>query len=590
MLSAVLSLCLALPQGGAETPPTGLTIVMVDVDQGSSTVIQAPDGTVHLIDGGLTGMGLSAVDPVVRSLSPTGYGYTIATHYHTDHIGGLDELLNAYPFQVAFDRGDESPWSSSAMQEYLVAAGSRRQTPVVGQTLQLGGGAVLRFLALNGEVLGGTKVSVRGRIGEENARSIAMRVEYGDFSLWVGGDLTGGYLSEPDVETPTALACGDVDVYIANHHGSRWSTNANLVARLRPELALASAGIGNGVGAPSVAVINRLNSASASIPMLATTVGSRMKGFSVCGTVTITTDGSRYRATAANGGFFDFAVDEAATLPPGPGDIRISEIQRLPGSSKAYLEIVNIGARPCSLRDVRVSAQTGGYLFGSSALLIPGRPVMLQQDGYPVLNGGLPLGMVWPNQAAFSLGGVSDNLQLSVGSTTLDAVSYGSGFAGGAGAAAERVDLLGSSVGANFAAATVAYSSGLSGTPAASNSVDASSFPARLEVEVSPGRFTLHGASLSHGGMADVMALSFGNSPGFALLGNTIPLALDPLLSFSFAIPGFVGTLPSEGYRSFSVSVASPVTPTTLYGAHIVVDLSTGTIPVVSPAVPFLLR
>ena len=171
----MLSLCLLAPQGGFEQPPVGLTVVVVDVGHGSSTVIRAPDGAVHVIDGGLSGQGTAAVDPVIRARSPTAYGYTVATHYHTDHIGGLDEVLNAFPFQVAFDRGDESPWSSSAMQQYLAAAGARRRTPTVGQVLDLGGGAEMKVLAVNGAVLGGTQVAVRGKLGEENARSIAMR-------------------------------------------------------------------------------------------------------------------------------------------------------------------------------------------------------------------------------------------------------------------------------------------------------------------------------------------------------------------------------------------------------------------------------
>jgi len=585
----MLSLCLLAPQGGFEQPPVGLTVVVVDVGHGSSTVIRAPDGAVHVIDGGLSGQGTAAVDPVIRALSPTAYGYTVATHYHTDHIGGLDEVLNAFPFQVAFDRGDESPWSSSAMQQYLAAAGARRRTPTVGQVLDLGGGAEMKVLAVNGAVLGGTQVAVRGKLGEENARSIAMRLDYGDFSMWLGGDLTGGVLGEPDVETPTSLVCGDVDVYLANHHGSQWSTNSNLVTQLQPELACISAGIGNGLGAPAATTIDRLNSPGASVPVIVTTVGSRRTGYSVGSSVTITTDGRRYRATAAGGDYLDFVVDEVGTLPPGPSDVRISEVQRVPGRYEAFLEVANVGARPFSFRDVRVASQAGNYLIGTSAVLLPGRSITLQRDGDPARNGGQPLGLVWPNQT-FALAAASDTLRLSWGPTQLDLLSYGANFSGGSGVSAERVDLLGASVEANFVPAVVNYGRGVYGTPGSTNTADLTSFTAGLEVVAGPGWFTLHGAALSHGGMVDVMALSLANGPGFSLLGTTVPLALDPLLTFTFSVPGFVGVLPAGGYRSFRVDGVAPLAPTTIYGAHVVIDLANGVVPTVSPATPFVIR
>ena len=60
MLAALATICLALPQGftqpGDHEAPSGLTIVVVDVDQGDSLIIYTPDGTVHVVDGGLNGV------------------------------------------------------------------------------------------------------------------------------------------------------------------------------------------------------------------------------------------------------------------------------------------------------------------------------------------------------------------------------------------------------------------------------------------------------------------------------------------------------------------------------------------------------
>ncbi|HEB54152.1 MAG TPA: MBL fold metallo-hydrolase, partial [bacterium] len=256
-LSLSVALLAAAPQGaGLADPPVGLTIVVVDVGQGDGIVLRAPDGTVHVVDAGPEGQGAMAVVPVVNALQPSGYGYTVDSHFHIDHLGGLDTVLNAFPFATAFDRGDVNRPSNASVNDYLSAAGGRRQTIVVGATYALGGGATMTCIAANGAVAGGAYVNP-AQAQEENARSIALRVDYGNFAMWLGGDLTGGGNGTADIETPATLACGDVDVYKLNHHGSNTSTGLNLIANLDPELAIASCGAGNPYGHPTTTIVNR---------------------------------------------------------------------------------------------------------------------------------------------------------------------------------------------------------------------------------------------------------------------------------------------------------------------------------------------
>lgn len=75
----------------------------------------------------------------------------------------------------------------------------------------------------------------------ENKLSIALRVSYGPFDYFTGGDLSanGDELLSPaqawqDVETPVARASGPVDVMKANHHGSWDANSAAFLAALRP--------------------------------------------------------------------------------------------------------------------------------------------------------------------------------------------------------------------------------------------------------------------------------------------------------------------------------------------------------------------
>ncbi|MBM4063866.1 MAG: MBL fold metallo-hydrolase, partial [Planctomycetes bacterium] len=417
LAAAITAALLAAPQGGLADPPVGLTVVVVDVGQGDGVVVRAPDGTVHVIDAGPNGQGAAAVLPAVDGLSPSGYGFTFLSHYHDDHHGGLDEVL-ARGFQLAYDRGDlRRANPTTAENAYIAAAGSRRRTVTVGTVYALGGGATLRCIAVDGHVLGGAFVDPIQSSQEENSRSIALRLDYGLFSMWLGGDLTGGGSSTADVESPASLACGDVDVYKLNHHGSSTSTNTNLVARLSPELAVASCGAGNTYGHPSATVVNRLNQAAAARALLSTTTGSAGTiGFSVLGDVRIDTDGQRYRATAQNGDFLDFFCDEIAPAPLQPGDVRIAEIHRnpnrVPDTNGEYVEVINVGPRPVALRGLRLADGSSSVTIASNFALLPGRPMLFQVDGAGSRNGGQPFGFALP-YATLSLGDTSGTVVLS---------------------------------------------------------------------------------------------------------------------------------------------------------------------------------
>lgn len=74
----------------------------------------------------------------------------------------------------------------------------------------------------------------------ENQLSNALRVDYGDFRYYTGGDNPGiADLGAPkwnDVETPMSPAIGEVDVAVMDHHGNRDSHNELNVRTLKPRV------------------------------------------------------------------------------------------------------------------------------------------------------------------------------------------------------------------------------------------------------------------------------------------------------------------------------------------------------------------
>src|SRR5712691_10274723 len=87
-------LTLAASSAGAQE----LQIHYINVGWGSSVFIKGPDGTTVLLEAGNTGMGTSRVVPYLTGIGvppAAGLDYVVGGHQHCDHVGGLDEVINA---------------------------------------------------------------------------------------------------------------------------------------------------------------------------------------------------------------------------------------------------------------------------------------------------------------------------------------------------------------------------------------------------------------------------------------------------------------------------------------------------------------
>jgi len=255
--------------------PAYLEIHQINVGWGNATLIRGPDGTTVLIDAGNTGMGRDRVVPYLKSIGiqpADGLTYTIASHQHCDHVGGLDEVIQAgYDVKVRnyFNGSDESP--DCAGEWKAAAATTTAGAPVVpleGFGPPMGNGGWLVFMSINGQIFWGVDVPP----SSENDRSIAVLVTWGGFDYLGGGDVGGGDADkactgreggQSDVETgltegviatgSCGFGCdlgfvppGGIDVLHVNNHGGETSTSSNYMNSMRPAVAL----IGTGAGQP----------------------------------------------------------------------------------------------------------------------------------------------------------------------------------------------------------------------------------------------------------------------------------------------------------------------------------------------------
>ena len=80
----------------AATPLSAQTlrIYQIDVEQADVALVVMPNGKTLLIDAGKNNMG-PRLQAVMQQAGVTHIDAFVASHYHEDHFGGIDDLVNA---------------------------------------------------------------------------------------------------------------------------------------------------------------------------------------------------------------------------------------------------------------------------------------------------------------------------------------------------------------------------------------------------------------------------------------------------------------------------------------------------------------
>lgn len=92
-------------------------IYNIDVEQADAALLVMPNGKTLLIDSGKNGHG-QRVKTVMDRAGVTKIDVFVASHYHEDHYGGIDDLVDmGVPVLEAFDRGDKDFVSSDTKKQ-----------------------------------------------------------------------------------------------------------------------------------------------------------------------------------------------------------------------------------------------------------------------------------------------------------------------------------------------------------------------------------------------------------------------------------------------------------------------------------------
>ncbi len=246
---------------------------------------------------------------ILRQMQPaarSSLDYALITHIHPDHIGdvgpenppaprggyrltGISDVDARVPIATLIDRGFPNfdappPPSAPFASNYLAYVRARQSLGQTTQQIQVGSDRQIRLLrhanpypsfavrnlAANGQVWTGVGDHTRNCFPDlktlpaaqqptENMCSIALRLSYGKFDYFTGGDLTSDTeesgASWQDIETPAAQAAGPVEVAVADHHAYFDAVGPNFVRALRPQVFILPTWY---VGHPSVQPLHRM--------------------------------------------------------------------------------------------------------------------------------------------------------------------------------------------------------------------------------------------------------------------------------------------------------------------------------------------
>jgi competence protein ComEC len=268
-----------------------LRVYFLDVGQGDSSLILFRDNVI-LIDAGEIDRGSRVVEDL-RTLGVRRIDLLVATHPHADHIGGMQDVLAAFPVGEVLDSGMPS---TSALYEHFLETVDRKNIPYsvaeAGKTIDLDPDLQVLILSPPEE-----------RIGEDlNTNSIVLRMSYGNITFLFTGD--AGTAAESKLLEGT-LPLQSTVLKVA-HHGSADASSRDFIARIRPEAAIISVGKDNPYGHPHRETLDTL---SALVPATHRTDRD--------GTILIRSDGTSYSVTTENGQGWITTVPSAAPTPSG---------------------------------------------------------------------------------------------------------------------------------------------------------------------------------------------------------------------------------------------------------------------------------
>ena len=224
-----------------------LRVNYIDVGQGDSIFIQLPNNETMLIDAGEAYKSENVIN-YLNNLGIKKIDYVVGTHPHTDHIGGLEEVINTFDIgSIYMPRAVSTSKTYEDLLTTISSKGLKVKTAKSGVVVLDEDNLKLEFIAPNSD-----------SYSELNNYSAVLKLTYLDNTFLFMGDAET--LSEDEITNEIKA-----DVIKVGHHGSDSSSSLEFVKKVSPEYAIIMVGVGNSYNHPYQSIIDRYESVGAKV-------------------------------------------------------------------------------------------------------------------------------------------------------------------------------------------------------------------------------------------------------------------------------------------------------------------------------------
>lgn len=251
-------------------------LVFLDVGQGDGILITTDNGTNILIDGGSTSnksVGEYVISTAIKYYGMSDIDYVFLTHGDEDHISGIKYLIEEENTGITIDNlviawyGDleglaeitELAKEKDINIQYMDTGdrlveygtdkiGAYSETPFILECIYPDEAAINALEASGADL-------------SANDLSLVLRMDYGELSVLFTGDI-GSVVEEYLVEKACNIDC---DILKLPHHGSKYSSSTDFLAKCSPYYSVISCGLNNLYGHPHAETLSRLETIDTTI-------------------------------------------------------------------------------------------------------------------------------------------------------------------------------------------------------------------------------------------------------------------------------------------------------------------------------------
>ncbi|WP_158212346.1 MBL fold metallo-hydrolase [Natranaerobius trueperi] len=219
-----------------------LTAHFIDVGQGDAIFLETPCDSHVLVDAGENWEGETVVN-YIKDLGINEIDKVVASHPHSDHIGGLSDVYEQLDVNVTYGSGYEH--DTETFEEYyeLATENSRFEIATKGDELDID--------CLDAKFLHPPE----NHTGEVHDVNLVLNVDFHGNSLLLTGDAE---IPSEELMIQNNSEYLSSDILKVGHHGSSTSTGEEFLNEVSPEVAVIQVGVDNRYDHPHPEVLKRL--------------------------------------------------------------------------------------------------------------------------------------------------------------------------------------------------------------------------------------------------------------------------------------------------------------------------------------------